>query len=200
MNKVKATSRTPNSVRRANAAQRAGRNREKLLRTGAKMFVESGMAKVSVEQLIVEADISRATFYGFFENKNELAAAILMPVFDSGITAMEEICELPPRKAAEELITFYLRLFRDHRNAVLLVSIFDGFVYSYIKDQHDAYQMRLEQVLRVIESENLLRNNSVELTLALLAKTAIPLLRVYKDSANLDQIYRESMHALLLKS
>jgi AcrR family transcriptional regulator len=57
MNKAKPISRALNAVRRANAAQRSGGNRERLLQTGAEMFVEYGIAKVSVEQLIAKADI-----------------------------------------------------------------------------------------------------------------------------------------------
>jgi AcrR family transcriptional regulator len=194
------SSRPPNAARRANAAKRPGHYREKLLEVGAELFVERGIAKVSVKQLVEKAGVSRATFYGFFENKNELAAAILMPVFNSGIEALENLCELPPRKAAEELINLYLRLLRENRNALLLTGNFDGAVFPYIKSQHDVYHLALQKVLQVIESGGLLRNNSVELTLDVLAKTAIPLLRVYKDHKGLEQIYRESMLGLVIKT
>jgi AcrR family transcriptional regulator len=193
-------SRANNAARRANAAKRPGHCREKLLEVGAELFVEHGVAKVSVEQLVEKAGISRATFYGFFENKSELAAAILMPVFNSGIEALKNLCELPPRKAAEELINLYLYLLREHRNALLLTGNFDGTVFPYIKSQHDVYHSVLQKVLRVIESGELLRNNSVELTLEVLAKTAIPLLRIYKDREELEHIYRESMLGLVIKT
>ena len=65
-----------NKVRRAKAANRPSKFRERLLEVGARLFVERGISNVSVEELIDAADVSRATFYGFFANKNELVVAI----------------------------------------------------------------------------------------------------------------------------
>ncbi len=192
--------RPPNTVRRATAERRSGQYRERLLEVGAGLFVERGIARVSVEQLVKKAGVSRATFYGFFANKNELAGAILLPVFDSGSRALAKLNGLPPRQVAEELIGIYLYLWKEHRNALLLTSSFDGVVFPYIKSQHDAFNTQLEKVLRVVESGGLLRNDSAILTLQVLAKTAIPLLRVYKDREELEYIYRESMLGLIIKA
>ncbi len=200
MKKDTSISRPPNAVRRANATQRPGENRDKLLDAGAKLFVERGIATVSVEQLVEKAGVSRATFYGFFANKNELAAAILLPVFDSGTRALANLDSLPPRNAAEALINVYLRLWKEHRNALLLTGNFDGAVFPYIRNQHDAFNSELRKILQVIESGKLLRNNSADLTLAVLAKTAIPLLHIYKDREELESAYRESMLGLIIKT
>lgn len=192
--------RPPNAVRRATADRRSSQYREKLLEVGAGLFVERGITRVSVEQLVKKAGVSRATFYGFFANKNELAGAILLPVFDSGSRALANLKGLPPRRVAEELIGVYLYLWKRHRNALLLTSSFDGAVFPYIKTEHDSFNARLEKVLRVIESGGLLRNDSAKLTLEVLAKTAIPLLRVYKDREELEDIYRESILGLIVKA
>ncbi len=137
---------------------------------------------------------------GFFANKNELAAAILLPVFDSGIEALANLVELSPRKAAEELISVYLYLWKEHRNALLLTSNLDRPVFPYIKLRHDTFNSVLQKVLRVIESGGLLRNDSAALTLEVFAKTAIPLLRIYKDHEAPECIYRESMLGLVIKA
>lgn len=194
------TARPPNAVRRANASKRSGHYRDRLLEVGARLFVDEGIARVSVAQLVAKAGISRATFYGFFANKNELAAAILMPVFDSGIEALGNLDKLPARKAAEALINVYLHLWKEHRNALLLSGNFDGAVYPYIKDPHDAFNAKLHKVLRVIESGGLLRTNSADLTLAVLARTAIPLLQIYKDREEIESIYRESVLGLIIRT
>jgi hypothetical protein len=81
-----------------------------------------------------------------------------------------------------------------------LTSSFDGVVFPYIKFQHDSFNAQLEKVLQVVESGGLLRNDSAILTLQVLAKTAIPLLRVYKDREELEYIYRESMLGLIIKA
>ena len=92
----------------------------------------------------------------------------------------------PPRNAAEALINAYLHLWKEHRNALLLTGNFDGAVFPYIRTQHDAFNSKLHKVLQVIESGGLLRNNSADLTLEVLAKTAIPLLHIYKDREELE--------------
>ena len=70
MSQANKVSRRANANRRASAANRTNENREKLLAAGAKLFVSRGIAGVSVAELIAEAGVSRATFYGFFANKN----------------------------------------------------------------------------------------------------------------------------------
>lgn len=189
-----------NEFRRAKAANRPSKFRQRLLKVGAKLFVERGIANVSVEELIDVAGISRATFYGFFANKNELAASILIPVFDSGSSAMKRLFALSPRQAAEGLIQLYLDLWKEHEDALLLTASFDGKVFPFFKKQHNEFNSMLLKLLRVIEAGGLLRNNSAELTIEVLAKTGIPLLRIYKDQKQLENIYRESMHALIIKT
>ena len=143
--------RPPNVVRRATAERRSGQYRERLLEVSASLFVEHGIARVSVEQLVKKAGVSRATFYGFFANKNELAGAILLPVFDSGSRALTNLNGLPPRQVAEKLVDIYLYLWKEHRNALLLTSSFDGVVFPYIKSKHDAFNAQLEKQLRIVE-------------------------------------------------
>ena len=193
-------SRPPNAVRRATADDRPGGYREKLLKVGARLFAEKGIAHVSVEQLVNRAGVSRATFYGFFENKSELAAAILIPVFESGSAELSKFCQLTPSQAASRLIDVYLALWKEHRDALLLTTHFDSTAFAYIEAKHNTFNSALESALNVIRSGGLLRNGSTELTLNVIAKTAIPLLRVYKDSDDLEHVYRESMLALLIKT
>lgn len=189
-----------NEFRRAKAADRPSRFRQRLLEVGARLFVDRGIANVSVEELIDAAGISRATFYGFFANKNELAASILIPVFESGVPALNELFDRSPHEAAEGLIQLYLDLWNEHEDALLLTANFDGNVFPYFEPQHNEFNAMLMRLLRVIEAGGLLRNDSAELTIEVLAKTGIPLLRIYKEHEQLERIYRESMRALIIKT
>jgi AcrR family transcriptional regulator len=193
----KATHRA-NANRRAQAVNRNSHHRENLLTAGSRLFVKQGIAAVSVAEILTEAGLSRATFYGFFANKNELAAAILVPVFDSGCAALKELKGLAPREAANGLIDTYLELWREHKNALLLTGIIDSGVFPYIASQHQKFNDELHRVLQAIESGGLLRNNSAQLTLEVLAKTGIPMLRIYNNHDELEILYRESMLALII--
>jgi hypothetical protein len=44
-----------------------------------------------------------------------------------------------------------------------------------------------------------LRNNSAQLTLEVLAKTGIPLLRIYNNHDELEKLYSDSMLALIIR-
>ena len=192
--------RTGNVIRSAKVASRRTEVRDRLLQTGARLFAEQGLSNVSVEDLIDEVGISRATFYGFFGNKSELAAAVLIPVFDSGIAALAE--ELPPKPHAKsrKLIDMYLELWDKHRDALLLTSMVDSTVFPLIREPHDQFGLTIRQILQEIADANMLRNGDVDLSYLMLAKTGFPLLRLYQTHADFETVYRESMLALLLKS
>lgn len=193
-------SRPPNPARRASATDRPSEYREKLLAAGKELFVERGLASVSVEEVVEQAGVARATFYGLFANKIELAAAILTPVFADGIHALQQLTGLEPRAAADGLIEVYLALWQDHEAALLLTTALDGEFPQAIRAQHDAFVTGLLAVLRVIDSGGLLRNDSVELTCEVLARTGIPLLRIYAGRDDMVRLYRESMRGLLIRS
>jgi AcrR family transcriptional regulator len=198
MTEASKISRRGNAKRRAEAVNRDSEHREKLLAAGARLFVKRGIGGVSVAEILTEAGLSRATFYGFFANKNELAAAILLPVFDSGFAALKELKGLTPREAANGLVDTYLELWREHKNALLLIGVIDSGVFPYIASQHQNFNDELHRVLQAIESGALLRNDNAQLTLEVLAKTGIPLLRIYNNHDDLEMLYRESMLALII--
>ena len=68
-----------------------------LLAVGARQFALRGIAPVSVEELIAEADVSRATFYGLFSSKYSLLDGILNPIFELATRRIRELCARPRR-------------------------------------------------------------------------------------------------------
>lgn len=190
--------RTGNTIRSAKVANRRSQMRDRLLETGAQQFTERGLSNVSVEELIEAVGISRATFYGFFANKTELAVAILIPVFDSGIAHLSAKMPRDPRAKAERLVNMYLELWNKHRHALLLTSMVDSTVFPHIRKQHDEFGVAISGVLQAIANAGLLRNGDVTLSYLLLAKTGIPLLKLYHSHSDFENVFRDSMLALLL--
>ena len=191
-------SRPPNSVRRAHAARRKSELRDRLLHAGAHLFAKTGIEAVSVQDLLAESEVSRATFYGFFANKTELATAILMPVFESGAESLADLALQHPQEAADGIVDVYLRLWRQHQDALVLSTKVNDAVFSNIREVHDVFNRNLKDALLVVEKGSLLRNESAGDTLLVLASTVIPLLRVYKDQTRLEAIFRESLLGLIL--
>lgn len=192
--------RTGNVIRSTRVANRRTEVRERLLEMGARLFAEQGFSNVSVEDLIEAVGISRATFYGFFGSKSELAVAVLIPVFDSGIAALSEALPRKPQDKAKRLVDMYLDLWGKHRDALLLTSMVDSTVFPHIRDRHDEFGVAIRDTLQGIADAGLLRNGDVTLSYLLLAKTGIPLLRLYQSHPDFENVYRESMLALLMKS
>lgn len=190
--------RTGNTIQSPKVAHRRSQMRAKLLRAAAELFVARGLGEVSVEEIIATAGISRATFYGFFANKSELAGAIMIPVFDSGIAALSGKLPRGPRAKAERVVDMYLELWKQHRHALLLTGMVDSSVFPYIREQHDEFGVAIRAVLQAIGDEGLLRNGDATLSYLVLAKTGIPLLRLYGSHPEFEKLYRESMLALLL--
>ena len=196
------------SVRKENQAQqrsprvarRRKRMRNALESAGARQFSGKGIAAVTVEDLINEADISRATFYEFYSSKYNLLESILNPIFTIAIDSISSCTSLPPEDALSGLFETYLLLWRKHREGLLLIPTVDPSSISNFREQHDALSMAILRLLTLAENSDLLRNGSAQYSLKIIARTAIPLLRVYDGHPAADELFRDAMRALLVKS
>lgn len=171
--------------------------RETLLSVGAKQFAARGVATVSVAELIAEAGVSRATFYQFFSNKYNLLEDILHPIFDYAIARVEALASVPPGRALEGIVDVYWALWREHRDGLLLIPDVDPASFRRFEGRHRALNAALLAVLSAAEAEGLLRNGSAHFSLKVIARTAIPLLRVYDGHPAAEQLFRDALLALL---
>ncbi len=181
-------------------ARRRRRMREALLAAGARQFAARGIATVSVEDLLAEADVSRATFYGFFSSKFSLLEELLNPIFEKGIAAVQALEQSPPRAALDGIYQVYLDLWRTHREGLLLIPAVDPSAFKHFESQHQALNDALLNVLIKAEKANLLRNGSASYSLRVLARTAIPLLKVYDGHPSGEALFEDAMRALLMST
>lgn len=63
----------------------------KLLLAAKELFWKYGISRVTIEEICSEAQVSKMTFYRYFNNKEEIALAILRSVFDEGKAKYREI-------------------------------------------------------------------------------------------------------------
>jgi AcrR family transcriptional regulator len=171
--------------------------REALLSAGAKQFAARGVATVSVAALIAEADVSRATFYQFFSNKYNLLEDILNPIFDYAIARIRALETEPAQRALEGIVDVYCALWREHREGLLLIPEVDPASFRPFETRHRALNAALLAVLSEAEAAGLLRNASAHLSLKVIARTAIPLLRVYDGHPAAEHLFRDALLALL---
>lgn len=196
--------RTEGRGARPDASPRVARRRERmrgaLLAAASRQFGTCGVAGVSVEKLLAEADVSRATFYRFFPSKYKLLEAILDPVFKMAIDGMRAQAERAPLDALEGLIDVYWQLWCAHRDALLLIASIDLETYKHFAVLHDALNKAMARILVRAESADLLRNGSAQYSLKVIARTAIPLLRVYDGHATAEALFRDALKGLLIRA
>ena len=181
-------------------ARRRERMKQSLLAAGARQFASRGIGTVSVEDLIAEADVSRATFYGFFSSKYSLLEHILNPVFERATTAVRALASRPALDAIDGMIDVYLELWREHRDGLLLIPTVDPKTFRHFETQHRALNEALLDVLRAAERAEVLRNGSAQYSLKVIARTAIPLLRVYDGHPAADSMFRDAIRGLLVRA
>jgi len=181
-------------------ARRRIRMREALLVAGAKQFAAHGINTVSVEDLLAEADISRATFYGFFTSKYNLLEELLNPIFEKGIREICALEECSPRDALQGVYRVYIDLWRTHREGMLLIPVVDPATFKHFESQHQGLNEALLSVLIRAEKADLLRNGSAKYSLRVLARTAIPLLKVYDGHPSGEALFEDAMRVLLMNA
>ncbi len=186
-------------IRSNKVAQRRQRMREELVRAGTKLFAANGTAAVSVEDIIAEAGISRATFYGVFANKHELLGAILSPVLAGGIAGFRALDQAPPAEIVPGIIRVYTDLWATGERALTLIAGIDQSVFGYLGDSHEAFTASLRGLLLEAGAAGCLRNGDAELSFRVIARTAVPLLRVFADRPDWAALFRDAMTSLLLQ-
>ena len=181
-------------------ARRRRRMRQALLEAGARQFAARGIGAVSVEDLLAEADVSRATFYGFFSSKYSLLEELLNPIFEKSTAAVRALEQRPPREALEGVFRVYRDLWRAHREGLLLIPAVDPSAFRHFEPQHRALNEALLNVLIKAEQAHLLRNGSASYSLRVLARTAIPLLKVYDGHPSGEALFEDAIGALLMRA
>jgi AcrR family transcriptional regulator len=67
------------------------KKQKQLLDTARDLFWKHGFKRVSIEEICLNAKVSKMTFYKFFPNKIELAKSVLEYVFDEGLEAFHKL-------------------------------------------------------------------------------------------------------------
>lgn len=201
------TSQAPATVRKPRRRERISSRKvlqkrsqawENLLAVAARLMAEQGVARVSVEQILLAAGLSRGTFYGFCAGKTDLLVAIIEPVFTEGTAALEVLLDEKPAAVIPGIVDLYADLWRRRRYALMLIPSVDEAAFARMRQAHLSYTTAMKRALEHAERDARLRNASAVYTLRVLTRTAVPLLRVYQDHPDGERLYRESMLALLL--
>jgi AcrR family transcriptional regulator len=180
-------------------ARRQGRMRERILQESARLFLAHGFERVSVDHIVHAADIARSSFYRFFPNREEVLSSIIRPVFERGVAAMQDIARRPAMTVMAGILDMYLSLWRAGPDALLLATRTRGTHFRLFEDVHTAYRRALTQLLEGVERTGMLLNDSGAYSARIIARSAVPVLEVYRDDPRIDLLFHRTMSGLLLK-
>jgi len=172
---------------------------EKILGESARLMAEQGIAAVSVEQILLAAGVSRGTFYSYFRHKQDLVVAIMEPVFGEGAAALAKLSERPPADVIPGIVALYLDLWRRRRHALLLIPGTNAAAFARLRAAHEEFTGAMKRALERAADGAQLRNGSADYSIRVIARTAVPLLRVYGDHPDGERLYADSLKALLLR-
>lgn len=96
-----------------------------IFNTGKKLFWKYGIKRITVEEICKEAGVSKMTYYKFFQNKIELAQAILSETLEQSMKKFDEIIgsNLPFSEIIESIF-------------LMKMEAIDNFSHEFI---HDVY-------------------------------------------------------------
>lgn len=95
----------PSSTPTGNPSGRPSKARERLLRTASTLFYSEGIHEVGVDRILVEAEVTRSTFYRHFPGKEDLVLNYIRAVDDTVRSHVEEaVPNEEPRSLIEALI------------------------------------------------------------------------------------------------
>lgn len=111
---------------RGNARQRAQRadTRDRLLAAAVRVFARQGYADATIEDVLKEAGVSRATFYAQFEGKAGLVAAIADRFAPAWQPLYAELAAMrtPSSEALGEWCARHVGLYREHQQTCIILT------------------------------------------------------------------------------
>lgn len=107
--------------------------------------------ELTVDQMVVEARISRSTFYNYFEGKEDLLRAMTGEVMSAVVDATRVWWMLPPGAPKEELLAALRHLYEFYApHSSLMLAVAESVPYdSRVRDEFMAY---MEQVMSGIRN------------------------------------------------
>ena len=101
----------------AELGPRAARTRDKILAASRELFLKHGYAGTRIGQITAECSISRAGFYTYFRDKQEIFNALGVAAYRAVLNAIAEWDDLPRPASREDLtnwVTGYFAIMDEH--------------------------------------------------------------------------------------
>src|ERR1700742_3948068 len=102
---------SPAAVRAAELGPRAARTRDKILAASRELFLKHGYAGTRIGQITAECGISRAGFYTYFRDKQEIFSALGVAAYRAAQNVIYALDDLPAPASRDDLASWVLSYF-----------------------------------------------------------------------------------------
>ncbi|MDF2484973.1 MAG: transcriptional regulator TetR family [Herbinix sp.] len=130
--------------------------KEQLVLTTIDIIDELGIQKLTTREIAKRQEISEATLFRHFKNKNELLAAVIdyFIQFDADILQSAKLHDLAPTKALIYLITSYAEYYENYKAIASILQIFDVLQYEAdLSDKIKEVQLKRTSTLQLLIEE-----------------------------------------------
>lgn len=179
--------------------RRQQRTRRAILAAAVDEFANQGIATVSIEDIIESADVSRGTFYKLFKSKEDVLMQIMTPMMKWYGAKLGDIDSEDPDEIIEQIFDVYVKIWREVPDAFSLASQDSKKYFHLLEESHRPVMTNMRRLFKVLEKHDILLAGKAEYSIALLARTAVTVLRVFDKNPNWEQLFRATMRGYLLK-
>jgi AcrR family transcriptional regulator len=172
--------------------------REQILALAARHFAAHGLDAVRLDDIAASADVARGTLYSHFASKEALVTAIVRPALELASREVREIGACRARIAIDRVVALYLRLWREHADALRVSHRLGRMPPGELAAMHGAFVAGLVQALRPAARAGILRVHEPELAVLVIAHVAVPLLELYASRPDGERLFGDSLRGLLV--
>jgi AcrR family transcriptional regulator len=178
--------------------QRRQLTHQRIVDAGCSLFTRRGVAQISVEDILLEADVSRGTFYKYFTNKDDVLKALVLPVFDDLIERFSAVNQADTEVVLEAVLAGYFQQWQNHSAALVLAFNIGQANFALVQPKHDVYVRLLSELMNRIHRQGNLRLQEVSVATLLIARTVVPVLQSLQKAANFEAQFIAAMKGMLL--
>jgi len=180
--------------------RRQQRTRQAILSAAIEQFSDKGIAPVSIEEILETADVSRGTFYKLFKSKEDVLSHIMKPMMTWYGAKLAKIDSADPYDILDQIFDVYVQIWRDAPAAFSLASQDSKQYFHLFEGAHLPVMTNMRRLFKVIERHGILRADKAEYAVALMARSAVVVLRVFEKDPDWERLFRSTMRGYLLKA
>jgi AcrR family transcriptional regulator len=157
-----------------------------ILDAGDKLFMKFGIRKVTIEDVCTEANVSKMTFYKYFDNKNHLVKTMLTEMISTNTKKYEEIMadDTIFGEKIKLMIEMKLSMINDFSMDFLKDIYSDAELFGFLNNYSNEFYLRIRKDFIEAQNRNeLSKDVNIEIAFYLMFK----LQDVFKDEIMLSQ-------------